>query len=40
MSKVVPQNINSTFVVLNEICNAISIAVSDRCYEKLKQRGI
>jgi mannose-6-phosphate isomerase-like protein (cupin superfamily) len=38
MSKVPPQNINSTFVVLDDANNAISIAVGDRFYEKLAQQ--
>lgn len=38
MSEVIPQNINSTFVVLDDIDNAIPIAVGDRFYEKLEQQ--
>lgn len=38
MGEVTPQNINSTFVVLDDTGNAIPIAVGDRFYEKLKQQ--
>jgi mannose-6-phosphate isomerase-like protein (cupin superfamily) len=38
MSEVTPQNINSTFVVLDDASNAIPIAVGDRFYEKLEQQ--
>ncbi len=38
MAEVTPQNINSTFVVLDDANNAIPIAVGDRFYEKLEQQ--
>lgn len=38
MSEVTPQNINSSFVVLDDANNAIPIAVGDRFYEKLEQQ--
>lgn len=38
MSNEVVQNINSTFVVLEDTGNATPIAVSDRFYEKLEQQ--
>ncbi|BAY66617.1 hypothetical protein NIES22_67610 (plasmid) [Calothrix brevissima NIES-22] len=38
MSEVTSQNINSTFVVLDDANNAIPIANSDRFYEKLEQQ--
>lgn len=34
MTEVTPQDINSTFVVLDDANNAIPIAVGDRFYEK------
>ncbi|MBW4518748.1 MAG: cupin domain-containing protein [Scytolyngbya sp. HA4215-MV1] len=38
MAKVTPQNINSSFVVLDDANNAISISVGDLFYEKLEQQ--
>lgn len=38
MSAITPQNIDSTFVVLDDANNAIPIPVGDRFYEKLEQQ--
>jgi mannose-6-phosphate isomerase-like protein (cupin superfamily) len=38
MSEVTPQNINSTFVVIDEDNNAIPIAVGEHFYETLEQQ--
>jgi mannose-6-phosphate isomerase-like protein (cupin superfamily) len=38
MTEITPQNINSTFVVIDDENNAIPIAVGDRFYEKLDQQ--
>jgi len=38
MSEVIPQNISSTFVVLDGANNAIPMAVGDRFYEKLEHQ--
>lgn len=38
LSAITPQNISSTFVVLDDADKAIPIAVSDRFYEKLEQQ--
>lgn len=38
MSAVTPQNISSTFVVLDDANNAIPLPVGDRFYEKLEQQ--
>jgi len=35
MAEVIPQDINSTFVVLDDANNTIPIAVGDHFYEKL-----
>ncbi len=38
MSAVIPQNINSSFVVIDDANNAIPIAVGERFYEKLEEQ--